>query len=150
MTARSEPASATVSTLPLAALAGLVALATSVARHATSVVLQFAPDAVTAQTASLYLLGGRLVVFALTYGLLFGVAHRAGRHSGDPDGDVRTAAAVGVAAALVYVVASAALFLSLDVQQGPLTVAAWTVGSGVATGVQLAVVAFAGIALARR
>ncbi|WP_226022371.1 hypothetical protein [Halomicrobium salinisoli] len=144
-------AAGTTAPLPaLAAVAGLVALATSVARRVPPLVLEFAPDAASPQVVSLSTLGGRFVAFALAYGLLFGVAYRAGRRSGDPNGDVRAAAVAGAVAAFAFVVGSAAVLFALDARQDPLVGVATTVGSGAAVGVQLAVVAFAGIALGRR
>ncbi|WP_225332777.1 hypothetical protein [Halomicrobium urmianum] len=152
MTAPSDGASAgTTAPIPgLAAVAGLVALATSVTRRVSPLVLEIAPDAASPQVLTQATLGGRFAAFALTYGVLFGVAYRAGKHSGDPDGDVRAAAVAGATAATAFVAGSAAAVFALGARQNPLVGVAVTAGSGVAVGVRLAVVAFAGLALARR
>jgi glutamate dehydrogenase/leucine dehydrogenase len=96
-----------------------------------------------------YTLGGRFVAFALVYGVLFGVAFAVGRRRESTDGESVTVLATGVAGALAALVATGATLLVVDSRQGLVTALAGLGGSA-AIGVQLAVVAFAGLALAER
>ncbi|MFO8116266.1 MAG: hypothetical protein R6U01_13075 [Halorubrum sp.] len=131
------------------AVAAVVAVVVSVTRRLPPLLVGTSIPAPPAERVALYTLGGRFVSFVLVYGLLFGVAVAVGRRRGSTDGDGATVLATGLVAAVAYLVASAALLLVLDTG-AVLANAVAGLGSGVGLGVQLAVVAFAGLALAER
>lgn len=131
------------------AVAAVVAVAIAVLRRLPPLLVRSSIPTPGAERVALYAIGGRFVSFALVYGLLFGVAVAVGRHGASTDGDGATALATGLVAAVASLVASAALLLVLDPGQ-PLVNAVAGVGSSVGVGVQLAVVVFAGLALADR
>lgn len=122
---------------------------TALTRRLAPILLESSVDIPPTNLLSLYIAGGRFVSFALVYGLLLGVAYRIGRTRDDPRGDGTVVLATGVVATVAYLVVTAGTLLWLDPQQGAIT-AVRTVGSSVGVGVQLAVVAFAGLALGRR
>ncbi|SMO56977.1 hypothetical protein [Halorubrum cibi] len=129
-----------------AVAAAVAAGTTSVTRRIAPILLESPIDLPATSVLSLYVAGGRFVSFALAYGLLLGVAYRVGRTGdGSPDGG-SVALATGLVAAVAYLVATAGTLLWLGPQQGAVT-AVLAVGSSVGVGVQLAVVAFAGVAL---
>ncbi|WP_231554282.1 hypothetical protein [Halobellus rufus] len=97
----------------------------------------------------MYVQGGRFASFVLVYGLLFGVAFWAGRRSDSNEGTA-LAVASGVVAAVAYLLGSGGISLLIDGEQGPLLSAVLVLGSSISVGAQLAVVTFAGIALADR
>lgn len=130
------------------AVAAVVAAAISLARRITTIVLQSSVDLSGPGVLSLYATGGRAVAFVLVYGLLLGAAYRVGRRSGDGLGVGTTVLATGVVAAVVYLVGTAAILLWAGPEQGAI-VAVAAFGSAVGVGVQLGVVAFAGLALGR-
>lgn len=130
------------------AVAAVVAVAVAVTRRLPPLLVGTSLPSPAAERIALYTLGGRFVSFVLIYGLLFGVAVAVGRR-GSTDGDGATVLATGVVGAVAYLVASAALLLVLDPGQ-VLANAVAALGSSVGVGVQLAVVAFAGLALAER
>jgi len=72
-----------------------------------------------------------------------------GLRRGPSGGDRKTVLATGVAGALASLVATGAILLVVDSPQGLVTAVAGLVGS-VGVGIHLAVVAFAGLALAER
>ncbi|MDZ5811101.1 hypothetical protein U4E84_07050 [Halorubrum sp. AD140] len=131
------------------AAAAVAAAAIAVSRRLPPLVLESGVSLPSPETISLYALGGRFVSFVLVYGLLFALAVAAGERRDPADGPGATVLATGLAAGVVYLVATAATLLVLDPRQGLVTVLGG-VGSGVGVGVQLAVVAFAGIALGER
>lgn len=141
-------------------VAAVVAVVVAVTRRLPPLLVGTSIAAPSPERIALYALAGRFVSFVLIYGLLFGVAVAVGRRGstgGDgttdgsetTDGDGVTALATGVVGAVAYLVASAALLLVLD-PIPPLTNAIAGFGSSVGIGVRLAVVAFAGLALADR
>jgi hypothetical protein len=131
------------------AVAAVVAVVVAVTRRLPPLFVGTSLPTPPAERLALYTLGGRFVSFVLIYGLLFGVAVTVGRRRGSTDGDGATVLATGLVAAVAYLVASAALLLVISSGR-PLTNAVAGLGSGVGVGVQLAVVAFAGLALAER
>ncbi|OYR45894.1 hypothetical protein [Halorubrum sp. Eb13] len=131
------------------AVAAVAAVATAVTRRLPPLLVGSSIPSPSAERIALYTLGGRFVSFLLIYGLLLGVAVAVGSRRASTDGDGATALATGVVAAVAYLVASAALLVVLDPNR-VLTNAVAGVGSAVGVGVQLAVVVFAGLALADR
>ncbi|EMA57130.1 hypothetical protein [Halorubrum lipolyticum] len=130
------------------AVAAVAAAAISVAHRIAPIVLESAIDIPGPGALTLYALGGRTVSFALVYGLLLGAAYLVGRRGGDTIDAGATTLATGVVGAVVYLVGSAAVLLWTGPEQD-WVVAAGTLGSAVGVGVELAVVAFAGLALGR-
>ena len=131
------------------AVAAVVAVAMAVNRRLAPILLETSIGVPSPRVLAAYTFGGRFVTFALVYGLLFGVAVAVGRRRRSTEGDSATVLATGVVAAVAYLGASAALLFVLDPR--PILVNAVAgVGSAVGVGVQLAVVAFAGFALAER
>ncbi|SFH79447.1 hypothetical protein SAMN04488066_1363 [Halorubrum aquaticum] len=131
-----------------AAVAAVAAGTTSVTRRIAPILLESSIDLPSTSALSLYIAGGRFVSFALVYGLLLGVAYGIGRAGNGSRGDGSIALATGVIAAVTYLVVTAGTLHWLGPQQGAIT-AVMAVGSSVGVGVQLAVVAFAGLALGR-
>jgi hypothetical protein len=129
------------------AVAAVVAAAISLVRRITTIILQSSVDIPGPGVLSLYATGGRAVAFVLVYGLLLGAAYRIGRRGGGVDVGA-TVLATGVVAAVVYLVGTAAILLWAGPEQGAV-VAVAAFGSAVGVGVQLGVVAFAGLALGR-
>ena len=132
-----------------AAVAAVVAVAVAVTRRIPPLLVGTSIPTPAAERIALYVLAGRFVSFVLIYGLLFGVAVAVGSRRESTDGDGATVLATGVVAAVAYLGASAALLLVLGPGQ-VLVNAVGGVGSSAGVGVQLAVVAFAGLALADR
>ncbi|EMA65974.1 hypothetical protein C461_12403 [Halorubrum aidingense JCM 13560] len=136
------------------AVAAVAAAAISLTRRVPTVVLESSVGVPSPRALTLYTLGGRAVAFVLVYGLLLGAAYRVGRRGdgvgrrGDGVDVGATALAAGVVAAVVSLVGTAAILLWVEPQQGAVT-AVSAVGSAVGVGVQLGVVAFAGLALGR-
>jgi hypothetical protein len=91
----------------------------------------------------------RFVPFILVYGLVFGLAFWVGVHSDDSDSDGTLALATGVVAALAYFGTRVAIWL-FDTEQVKIISVLTLGGSSVGISVQLAVVSFAGVSLARR
>ncbi|PAU83029.1 hypothetical protein CK500_12975 [Halorubrum salipaludis] len=129
------------------AVAAVVAAALSVTRRVPTVVMESSIGVPGPRALSLYTLGGRFAAFVLVYGLLLGAAYRVGRAGGAVDARATTLA-TGAVGGLVYLVGTAAVLLWTGPSQEVIS-AVTTLGSAVAVGVQLAVVAFAGIALGR-
>lgn len=134
--------------LPL--VAGFVAIAISVSRRLTVILLESSMEVPPPRTLSLYTLGGRFASFVLVYGLVLGLAYWVGRRRDGSSDDGTLALSTGVVAALAHLVGAGAILASLEPGQDLAIAALATVGSSVAVGTQLAVVAFAGVALARR
>ncbi|MUW14512.1 hypothetical protein GJ633_07370 [Halorubrum sp. CBA1125] len=130
------------------AVAAVAAAAISVARRIAPLILESSIDIPGPGALSLYALGGRAVSFVLVYGLLLGVAYRVGRRGGDALDVGATTLATGAVGGLVYLVGSGAVLLWTGPNQDVI-VALGALGSAVGVGVQLAVVAFAGLALGR-
>lgn len=131
-------------------VAGIVAVAISIARRLPAILLEANVD-VTPRTLSLFVAGGRFVAFALVYGLLFGLAYWAGVRRDDGGADGELSLATGAIAAVGYLAGTGLVFLVVGAgEQDWYVTALVTAGSGVGVGVQLAVVAFAGVSLARR
>ena len=130
------------------AVAALVAVALSLARRITTIALESSMNIPDPGTLSLYAFGGRAVGFLLVYGLLLGVAYRVGRRDGDALDIGATTLTAGVAAGVAYLVGTGAVLLWAGPDQN-VFVAVGTVGGAVGAGVELAVVAFAGLALGR-
>lgn len=131
-------------------IAGPVALVSSVTRVLVPILLTLPIEAPPSETLSLYIAGSRFSVFVLVYGLLFGLAYWAGsRYDTTIDGPVTLA--TGVVAAISYFVGSLVVFQFIGPgEHGWLLTIVQITGSSVGVGVQLAVVAFAGIAAANR
>ncbi|EMA67906.1 hypothetical protein [Halorubrum kocurii] len=130
------------------AVAAVVAATVALTRRIATLVLE-SPIGIPGPGAlTRYTLGGRFVAFALVYGLLLGVAYRVGRGGGDALDVGATTLATGVVGAVGYVVVTGAVLLWAGPEQG-WVVAVGTLGSAVGVGVELVVVAFAGLALGR-
>lgn len=132
------------------AVAGVVATVIAVTRRLPTILLQSSGTAPTPRSLSTYIIGGRTASFVLVYGLVLGVGFAVGRSRDGREGDGTVVLATGLIAALAYVVATAAILLVLEPRQDPIMGVLTTVGSGVGVGTQLAVVTFAGMALADR
>lgn len=132
------------------AVAGGVAIAIAVTRRLAPILLESSMNVPSPRSLSLVIMSGRIVSFALVYGLLLGFAFAVGRRRDGTTGDGTVVLATGTVAALAHVVAAGVILLALEPQQGPIVSALMTVGSGVGVGVHLAVVTFAGLALADR
>ncbi|AEH38156.1 hypothetical protein [Halopiger xanaduensis] len=130
-------------------VAGVVGAIVSVTRRLAALLLELSSTGPSTEVITRTTLGGRALVFALTYGALFGLAYRAGTRT-DPRADGRLTVVTGVVAAIGYLVGSAIVFRVLSTRRHPALAGLLELGSGVAVGVQLAVVTFAGLALARR
>ena len=130
------------------AVAAVVAVAMAVNRRLAPILLETSIGVPSPRALAAYTFGGRFVAFALVYGLLFVVAVAVGRRR-STEGDSAAVLATGVVAAVAYLGASAALLFVLDPRPALVNAVAG-VGSAVGVGVQLAVVAFAGFALAER
>lgn len=131
------------------AVAAVVAVAVAVTHRLPPLVVGSSIANPSPESVALYAVGGRFVSFVLIYGLLLGVAVAVGRRRESTDGDGATVLATGVVAAVAYLGAGAALLFVLD-PRPVLVNAVAGVGSAVGVGVQLAVVAFAGLALSER
>ncbi|WP_123623840.1 hypothetical protein [Halorubrum sp. CSM-61] len=130
------------------AVAAVVAAAISVTRRVPTVVMESSIGVPGPRALSLYTLGGRFAAFVLVYGLLLGVAYRAGRHGGDAVDARATTLATGAIGGLAYLVGTTAVLLWAGPSHEAIS-AVGALGAAVAVGVQFAVVAFAGLALGR-
>ena len=130
------------------AVAAVVAAVIGVARRLPPILIELSLEIPSPSVLSLYIAGSRFVSFVLVYGLLLGVAYWIGRGRDGGRGDGTLVLATGGVAAVVYLVVTAGILLWLGPDQGAIT-AVRVVGSTVSVGVQLAVVAFAGLALGR-
>lgn len=134
---------------PLAAAVAAVAL--TVQRVFVALLLEL-DVGLSAPASTRYALALRFASFLLVYGVLLGVAYWAGAREADSD------TSYPLVAAVTFVVAAAvALLTSVAVVQvlgwgtrGVFVALATTVGQSASTGVQLGVVAFAGLAAGRR
>ncbi|WP_186310983.1 hypothetical protein [Halorubrum depositum] len=131
------------------AVAAVAAAAVAVTRRLPPLLVGSSIPTPSPESVALYALGGRFVSFLLIYGLLFGVAVAVGARRESTDRDAAIVLATGVLAAVAYLVASAAVLLVLDPSR-VLTNAVAGLGSSAGVGVHLAVVTFAGLALADR
>lgn len=131
----------------VAAIAGAVV---SLARRFTALVVELSASVPSTDVLSWYAVGGRTVAFLFVYGLLFGVAYLVASRRRHPDDDSTVALVVGIAAGVGYAAATLATIAFAEISYPGWTfAAATTVGSGIAVGIELGVVAFAGAALAR-
>jgi hypothetical protein len=130
------------------AVAAVAAVAVAVNRRLVPVLLESNVGVPSPRALAAYAFGGRFVAFALVYGLLLGVAFAVGRRE-SAGAHGATAVATGVAGAVGYTIATGILLLLVDMEQG-LAVSVAGLVAGVGVGVQFAVVAFAGLALAER
>lgn len=131
-------------------VAGVVAVALTVQRYLTALLVELQVD-VSARALTRLTLGGRFVAFVLVYALLFGVAYWAGTRRSDTDSDAVLAGATFAVAAVCALVATAAVVGTLGFEaRGPVFAAVTVLATSTATGVELAVVAFAGVAVGRR
>jgi len=130
-------------------VAAVAAAATTVQRFVVPLLLEFDVDAA-GPTYTRYALGARFLSFLLVYGALLGVAYLVGSQTEDrPRLPLLSAATFAVATA-VALVTTAAILLTIQSQpSGLLQLAGGTLGQSLSTGVQLAVVAFAGAAAGR-
>ena len=132
----------------LPAIAAVVALASSVLRRLPPLLVSTSAGPSSPQAIAWYAAGGRFLLFVLLYGFLFGVAFGVGRRRADPQGDGRIALLSGLAAVVAALVGTGIVLSVLDPRQG-VVVFVQAFGSALAAGVQFAVIAFAGLALAR-
>ncbi|MGQ3329825.1 hypothetical protein [Halorubrum sp. FL23] len=130
------------------AVAAVVAVAVGVVRRIPPIVVESPIEIPGPGALSLYTLGGRAAAFVLVYGLLLGVAYRVGRRDGDAIDAGATTLATAAIGGIAYLVASGAVVLWLGPNQRWIA-AVGTLGSAAAVGVELAIVAFAGLALGR-
>ncbi|OYR57328.1 hypothetical protein [Halorubrum halodurans] len=130
------------------AVAAVVAAAIGVTRRLPPILIELSLEIPSPSALSVYIAGSRFVSFVLVYGLLLGVAYRVGRGREGDRGDGTLVLATGGVAAVAYLVVTAGILLWLGPEQRAIA-AVRLVGSTVSVGVQLAVVAFAGLALGR-
>jgi hypothetical protein len=131
------------------AVAVVVAVAMALTRRLVPLLLETSIGVPSPRALAAFTFGGGFVAFALVYGVLFGVAFTVGRRRESTAGEGMTVLATGVAGALAYLAASGATFLVVDSPRG-VVAAVGGLGGSVGVGVQLAVVTFAGLALAER
>lgn len=132
-------------------VAGFVALVMSVNRRLSALLLELSTSYLSPETFTRVTLAGRFLVFVLVYALLFGLAYWVGNRTDDSRLGERTAVATGVLGTIGYLAGTGIVLQWLDFERRTLAFAAAVeVGSGIAVGIQLAVVTFAGVALARR
>ncbi|WP_244510274.1 hypothetical protein [Natronobacterium texcoconense] len=133
--------------LPLCSV--FVALVAGVQRRSTNLLLELTSTG--PSTDFQVLLGGRFAAFVAVYGLLFGLAYLVGTRSTTTVDDVTISLLTGAVAAVVSLVTTGLIDWSLEPNYAdPVLGTVALIGSSIGTGVQFAVVAFAGIALARR
>ena len=131
-------------------VAVVAAVATTLQRFFVPLLLEFDIDVSTPATTQ-YALAARLVAFLLVYGALLGVAYWAGRRADDEPRLSVVAAAAFAVGATVALVTAVAVYLTLGLGHRDLfTAAAALVGQSAGTGVELGVVAFAGLAAGSR
>ena len=128
------------------AVAAVVALAVSGIRRLAPILLESSVSLPSAETLSVYVASSRFAAFLLIYGLLFGVALLAGLRDADVSA-TSTALATGASATAAFLVGSAAALWFLGPDRGPVLTAALALGASLGIGVQLAVVAYAGVTL---
>jgi hypothetical protein len=131
------------------AVAAVVAVAIAVNRRLAPILLETPVGVPSPRVLAAATFGGRFVAFALVYGLLFGAAFAVGRGRESIAGDRTTVLATGVFGAVAYLFAAGAIMLVIGSPQGLVT-AVGGLGGSVGVGIQLAVVVFAGLALAER
>lgn len=131
-------------------VAGVVAAVLSITRRSSTLLLESSVTTPPPETLSLIVLGSRFVAFVLVYGVVFGVAYRIGAQRGDASADGTLALGTGIVGAATYFIGTGVVLLSLEAHQNALVSALGVLGSTISVGVQLAVVAFAGLALGHR
>jgi len=136
-----------LSAVPPLVAAG-VALALSVLRRLPPLLVSSPIETPPVRRIGLYVAAGQFVSFLLVYGLLLGVSFGVGRRRDDPRSDGRIALAAGLAAAVVTLVGTGVVLLIAEPRRSAVVVLQ-ALGSTLAVGAQLAVVVFAGLALAR-
>lgn len=131
-------------------VAGVAAAATTLQQFLVPLLVQFEVG-VSPSTATRYTLVARFASFLLVYGALLGVAYWVGSRS---DGTTRpsvVAAVSFVVGASVALLTTAVVFLTLGPgSQNWLVRAVALLGQSAGTGVELGVVAFAGLVAGRR
>lgn len=133
-----------------AVVALLVGVAVGLTRRFTVLVVELSTSVPPTELLSWYTVGVRAVAFLLVYGLLFGVVYRLAADRSRPNDESILALAVGIAGGVGYAVVTVATVGLTDVSYPGVTFAiVATLGAGIAIGVELGVVAFAGSALAR-
>lgn len=134
-----------------AAVAAIVGAVVSLTRRFSALVVELFGTAPTVELLSWYAVGARAVAFVLVYGLLLGSTYWVAVRAPHPNGDSIAGLATGVPGGLGYAIATLATVLFAGVSYpGWAFLLATTLGSGVAVGVELGVVGFAGAAIARR
>jgi hypothetical protein len=134
--------------LPL--VAGVAAVALTLRRYVATLLFELQVD-VTPRIVTSYALGARFAAFVVVYALLLGVAYWAGARREDASGDAVLVGATFAVAAVSALVATVVVLAVVGAgTRGPVFAAVTAVGSSAAVGVQLAVVAFAGVAAGRR
>ena len=135
--------------LPILALP--VALAMTVSRYLVPLLLEVRADIPDPETLTLLTVSGRFSTFVLVYGLLFGLAYWVGGAHATAHSDRMLALATGASGALSCLVGTGVVILVTGTGgTGAVVSAAVALGSTLGAGVQLAVVAFAGLSLAGR
>lgn len=128
-------------------VAGVAAIALTIQRYLTTLLLELSVD-LSASSLTRYTLGAQFTTFLLVYGLLFSVSYWAGTTGERAWSDAALAVVAFSVAAVSALVTTAAVALFVDAELGGLVFAASVVtGTSVATGVKVAVVVFAGVAL---
>ena len=130
-------------------VAAVVAVAMAVSRRLVPILLETSIGVPSPRALAALTFGGGFVSFVLVYGALLGAAFAVGRRRASTAGERVTVLVTGVAGALAYVAASGVILLVGDSPRS-LVAAVGGLGGGLAVGVQLAVVVFAGLALAER
>lgn len=132
-------------------VAALAAVSLTLQRFVVPLLIEFDVD-VSAPAGTHYTLAARFASFLFVYGVLLGAAYWAGRRDADDDhSSLVVAGATAAVAAAAALVASVAVLQVLGWGNQTLFVAlAATAGQSASTGVQLGVVAFAGLAAGSR
>ncbi|QAU12104.1 hypothetical protein EKH57_04740 [Halorubrum sp. BOL3-1] len=127
-------------------VAAVVALAVSGIRRLSALLLESSVSLRPAERLTTYVMSGRFAGFLLIYGLLFGVAFAAGRRDSDVSA-TSTALATGASATVAFLVGSAAVLSYLSADRSVVVTVVFALGAALGVGVQLTVVAYAGVAL---
>ncbi|WP_435349693.1 hypothetical protein [Haloarchaeobius sp. HRN-SO-5] len=133
-------------------VAGIVAIVVGLTRYIVPLVFEFEVFEPSQSMLSVSIAWARFLSFVLVYVVLFGLAYWVGTRQADASTDGPLVLATGGIAAVCYLVtATLVVFLvNAPFEGNALLVAIRTLGASVSVGVQLAVVTFAGVALARR
>ncbi|QHS15805.1 hypothetical protein [Halopenitus persicus] len=148
-----------VALLPI--VAGIAAVVIGVTRRLSLLLIELDGATLAPRLLALTTLGGRFVSFLAVYGLVLGTAYLVGRRD-EPRRDETRKDEIGTTlrtnhvlpaggvAALAHLLTAGAILLVVELAQSWIVTVAVLVGSSVGVGVQIAIVAVAGLALGAR